>query len=49
MLRPLPRSEGHIGLEFEFIGEAYLHGMMDKIERAVEDNTDFAWETIVLV
>lgn len=48
-LRPLPRREDHIGLEFELIGEAYLHGMMDKLERAVEDNVDFAWETLVLV
>ena len=49
VLRPLPRREGHIGLEFELVGEAYLHGMMDKVERAVEDNADFAWETLVLV
>ena len=49
VLRPLPQREGHIGLEFELVGEAYLHGMMDKVERAVEDNADFAWETLVLV
>ena len=49
VLRPLPRREGHIGLQFELVGEAYLHGMMDKVERAVEDNADFAWETLVLV
>ena len=49
VLRPLPRRESHVGLEFELIGEAYLHGMMDKIERAVENNADLAWETSVLV
>lgn len=49
VLRPLPRKEDRIGLEFELVGEAYLHGMMDKVERAVEDNADFAWETLVLV
>ena len=49
VLRPLPRREGHVGFEFELVGEAYLHGMMDKVERAVEDNADFAWETLVVV
>lgn len=49
VLRPLPRREGHLGLEFELVGEAYLHGMMDKVEGAVEGNANFAWETLVLV
>ena len=49
VLRPLPRRYDHIGLEFELVGEAYLHGMMDKVERAVEDNADFPWETLVIV
>ena len=49
VLRPLPRRKGHIGLEFELVGEAYVHGMMDRVERAVEGNADFAWETLVLV
>lgn len=49
VLWPLPRREDHIGLEYDLVGEAYLHGMMDKVERAVEDNADFTWETLVLV
>ena len=49
VLRPLPRRDSHIGLEFELVGEVYLHGMMDKVERPVEDNADFAWETLVLL
>ena len=49
VLRPLPRKEGHSGLEYELVGEAYLHGIMDKVEQAVEDNVHFAWETLVLV
>ncbi len=49
VLRPLPSRKDHIGLEFELVGEAYLHGMMDRVERAVEENADFAWKTLVLV
>ncbi|CAF9939018.1 MAG: hypothetical protein HETSPECPRED_001456 [Heterodermia speciosa] len=49
VLRPLPPRKDHVGFEFELVGEAYLHGMMDKVERAVENNADFAWETLVLV
>lgn len=47
--RPFPRKDGDDGSEFEFIGEGYLHGMMEKVERAVDANADFAWETLVLV
>ena len=49
VLWPLLRRKGHIGLEFELVGEAYLHGMMDRVERAVEGNADFTWQTLLIV
>lgn len=42
--------KGRIGLVFELVGEAYVHGMMERVERAVAGNdADLPWESLGLV